>query len=584
MKKRFTSIILILAIILSTFTPVLATENSDYLNQAENLKLLGVFQGTNNGFELDREATRVEGVIMLIRLLGKEEKAKALSHENTSFTDVPDWAKGYVNYAYKNGLTKGIGDNLFGSNDKINAKSYVTFMLRALGYDDNNGDFSYENAINFAEEKKILNEKDVKELTSKTFLRGHIANISMRSLMSNMKGKSISLLSKLVDEGVILKTIADKIIESDKMNLEVHFIDVGQADSILIKKGDESMLIDAGNNTDGNLVVNYLKKQNIKRLDYIIGSHPHADHIGGLDDVIDTFEVGKIIMPNVIATTKTFEDVLDSIARKGLVITKPKVGEQYYLSGAEIIILAPNEDKYTNTNDYSVVVKVINGKNSFLFTGDAEKASEIEMINKNKELLKSDVLKLGHHGSTTSTTKDFLDIVNPKYGVITVGKDNIYGHPHKELLSTLEAKGIKVYRTDLDGNIIAISDGNTIKFNKQVENKAALPATPPLEDPKKDANSNIIISDLDKIGEVITIKNNSLEDVDLTGWTILSIKGNQEYVFPEYILKANSEVTVTSGGIKGDLIWGMGNIWNNSSSDPAVLFDAEKNQIFRFED
>lgn len=586
MKKRCTSIILILAIVLSTFIPVSATETGDYLKQAEKLKLLGVFQGTGNGFELGREATRIEGLVMLIRLLGREEQAKTLINEPSPFTDVPDWARGYVNYAYKNGLSKGIGNNLFGSNDKINAKAYLTFMLRALEYDDSKGDFSYNQVISFAEQKGILTAQDSTELTSKTFLRDHVAKISMLSLKTNIKGKSINLLEKLLAEGVILKTVADQIDKTDDLNLEVHFIDVGQADAILIKKGNEAMLIDAGNNTDGDLIVNYIKEQNIQSLKYVVATHPHEDHIGGLDYVIDTFEIGKIIMSDLIVTSKTFEDVLDSISRKGLFITKAKVGERYYLNGAKIIILAPNGESYANTNDYSVVVKIVNDQNSFLFTGDAEKPSEIEMINKNKELLKSDVLKLGHHGSTTSTTQEFLDIVNPKYAVITTGENNKYGHPDHETLDKLENKKVQVYRTDLDGTIIAISDGNKISFNKRLgENNIPNTEIPPIvKEPTQEINSNVIISNLDKVEEIITIKNMSPEDMDLTGWSILSVKGNQRYVFPEYILRANSTVTVTSGGIEGDLVWGMGNIWNNLSSDPAVLFDAGNNQIFRFED
>ena len=202
---------------------------------------------------------------------------------------------------------------------------------------------------------------------------------------------------------------------------------------------------------------------------YIIGTHPHADHIGGLDDVIDAFDIGTIIMPNKISTTKTFEDVLDSIARKGLSITKPKPGQTYDLNGAEVIILGPVEEKYSNINNYSVVAKLVNGKNTFLFTGDAEAMSEREMLDKNKEILKSDLLKSGHHGSDTSTSQDFLDAVNPKYAVITVGIDNRYGHPDTVVLDRLEMKKVQVYRTDLDGTIIAISDGDIISFTKEID-------------------------------------------------------------------------------------------------------------------
>lgn len=355
--------------------------------------------------------------------------------------------------------------------------------------------------------------------------------------------------------------------------LEVHFIDVGQADSTLIKKGKEAMLIDAGNDADGKLVVNYIKEQKIKKLKYVIGTHPHEDHIGGLDDVIDNFEVEKVIMPNAIATTKTFEDVLDSIDKKGLTITKPKVGDKYTLNGAEFIILAPNSENYTSTNDYSVVVKLVNGMSSFLFTGDAEELSEKEILKNNKSLLVSNVLKLGHHGSVTSTSQEFLDAVHPNIAVIFSETGNSYGHPHKEIIERLEKKHVDILRTDLLGTIVIKSDGKHLMHN---DREVVLYSNSPVPE--------IIISDVDKAGELVTIKNMSPTEFNLGGWKLLSVTGNQEYIFPDYILKGGSSVTVTSGDKEGDLNWGSQNIWNNSKSDPAVLYDRNGNERFRYDD
>lgn len=262
------------------------------------------------------------------------------------------------------------------------------------------------------------------------------------------------------------ETIDDNITEG---NLEVHFIDVGQGDSTLIINGEESMLIDGGKNQDAESLVNYIRNQNITKLKYVIGTHPHEDHIGGLDKVIDNFDVEKVIMPNVTATTKTFEDVLDSIMNKGLTITKAKSGDKYDLNGAEIDILGPNSEKYSNLNNYSVVVKLTFGNNSFMFTGDAEELAEKEILEKYAYKLKSDVLKLGHHGSSTSNSEEFLSLVNPEFAVISLGKDNTYGHPHKEVLERVMAKDIHIYRTDEEGTIIVISDGNIITFNNGVK-------------------------------------------------------------------------------------------------------------------
>ena len=261
------------------------------------------------------------------------------------------------------------------------------------------------------------------------------------------------------------RELKDETIKSEE-NLEVHFIDVGQGDAILIKQNGYNMLIDAGDNKYEQIVVDYLKENGITRLDYVIGTHPHADHIGGLDAVINTFDIGKVIMPNIIHTTKTFEDVLIAIENKGLKITTPNIGDSYELGNANFEILAPKSKSYTELNNYSVVIRMICGKTSFLFAGDAEDISEKEMLDSGRNL-KADVLKVGHHGSDTSTTAVFLDAVSPAYAVIQVGKDNKYGHPTTEIINRLEERNIKIYRNDLDGNIIAISDGENIEFNTE---------------------------------------------------------------------------------------------------------------------
>ncbi len=266
----------------------------------------------------------------------------------------------------------------------------------------------------------------------------------------------------------VLKSQGNSEYENLGDDFRVHYIDVGQGDSILVQSGEEYMLIDGGKNVAADTVVNYLKSQNVKKLKYVIGTHPHEDHIGGLDDVIDTFDVENVIMPNVTHNTKSFEDVLDSIMNKGLTITPAVSGERYALGDAELLILAPNGDGYKDLNDYSVVARVQYGNTSFMFTGDAEGISEKEMIDVYGSSLRTDVLKLGHHGSTTSTTNDFLELVNPSVAVITVGKDNTYGHPHKEIIERLEKNNIRIYRTDLDGNILATSDGNSVEFSDGV--------------------------------------------------------------------------------------------------------------------
>lgn len=250
-------------------------------------------------------------------------------------------------------------------------------------------------------------------------------------------------------------------------NLQVHFIDVGQGDSIFIElPNGETALIDGGPRSSEEMVLNYLSKQGVEKIDYLVATHPHEDHIGGLIGVVENYDIGKIYMPDVVHTTKTFENLLLAIQNKGYKISKAEAGDRILdKEGLSIHILAPEINvSVDNLNNYSIVLRLDYGKNSFLFTGDAESQSEETMINKGYGL-KSDVLKVGHHGSSTSTTDEFLNKVEPKYAVISCGKDNRYGHPHEEIIAKLTNKNIKIYRTDMDGNIIATSDGEKITFS-----------------------------------------------------------------------------------------------------------------------
>ena len=248
--------------------------------------------------------------------------------------------------------------------------------------------------------------------------------------------------------------------------MKVHFIDVGQGDSILVETDSHTLLIDAGENNQGTYVVNYLKSQGIDTLDYVIGTHPHSDHIGGLDVVIQQLDVSKVILPAVEHSTKTYEDVLLAIANKGLKITKPVVGTEYKLGEATFTIIAPNSAEYSDLNDYSVSIRLVYGDTSFVFTGDADTVSETEMVNNGLDL-SADVLKLGHHGSAYSNNSFFLNAVNPTYAVISVGEGNSYGHPHREVLEDMQSRDVEVYRTDLQGTITIFSDGTDLTFETQ---------------------------------------------------------------------------------------------------------------------
>ncbi|MDO5518890.1 MAG: MBL fold metallo-hydrolase [bacterium] len=248
--------------------------------------------------------------------------------------------------------------------------------------------------------------------------------------------------------------------DSSASNLEVHFIDVGQGDCILLRSDNQTMLIDAGDNNYGKGVVTYLSNLGIKKLDYLVGTHPDADHIGGLDNVISSLDIGKIYMPKKQSNTKTFEDVLTAIAKKGLKVSSPKVGDTFTLGSANISVLGPI-NTYEDNNNNSIVLKVTHGKNSFLLTGDAELEAEEDMVASGEDL-SATVLKVGHHGSHSSTSRSLLDKVNPTYAVISCGVDNKYGHPHTETMTYLKRYNVTVYRTDQQKTIVMTSDGKKI--------------------------------------------------------------------------------------------------------------------------
>lgn len=251
-------------------------------------------------------------------------------------------------------------------------------------------------------------------------------------------------------------------------DLSVHFINVGQGDCSLIISDGQTALIDAGEAEYGDTVVSYLNSQGIKKLDYVIVTHPHSDHMGGIATVLESFDVGKVVVPKVsdemAPTTKTYRVFLQTVQNEGLKLTQAKVGDVYNLGEASFELLAPNSD-YKDLNNYSIVSLLTYGENKFLFTGDAESKSEKEMLEKNL-LTKVDVLKVGHHGSSTSSKKKFLEVVSPDYAVILCG-DNSYNHPHEDTVDNLLEYTDNIYRTDQQGTVVFTSDGKELSVKHE---------------------------------------------------------------------------------------------------------------------
>lgn len=295
-----------------------------------------------------------------------------------------------------------------------------------------------------------------------------------RSKKSKSKFRSLIIILLAIVYGVWISEMdstlsfdnTDTTFQEVDSNLEIQYLDVGQADAILIENSGEFLLIDAGNNEDGKLIVQYCQEMGITKLKYLVGTHPHEDHIGGMDDVIEAFEIGTIYIPDVITTTKTFTDVLDAIEAKNMTYTVPKIGEKFSVGDANIRVIYTGTDS-KDLNDASIVLKLTFGTNTFLFTGDATEDVEEVILD---EDIQADVLKVAHHGSSYSTSDKFLETVNPKYAILSVGSGNSYGHPHDEVLNKLLKKNIMIHRTDLEGTIILTSDGKNISIQSHKTN------------------------------------------------------------------------------------------------------------------
>ena len=248
--------------------------------------------------------------------------------------------------------------------------------------------------------------------------------------------------------------------------LTVHSIDVGQADCALMECGGKYMLIDGGNVGDSSLVVSYLEKQGVEALELVVCTHAHEDHVGGLPGVLAVYPTAAVWSPTKTYSSKCFDDFVYYAGQQDLAITIPTPGQTFSLSSAKVTVLGPTQS-YADPNNTSIVLMVEFGENRFLFTGDMETEAENDMLDYWGESYnwKTDVLKVGHHGSNTSTGYRFLYAVMPAHGVISVGEDNSYGHPHEEPMSRLHDADVTTYRTDKMGTILAVSDGKTISFS-----------------------------------------------------------------------------------------------------------------------
>lgn len=297
--------------------------------------------------------------------------------------------------------------------------------------------------------KDILNEQGV--ISQNIYIDQNVEE--------NTDGENVDKITS--KDNTIVNNKIDSLIEenTNTNNLGIYVFDVGQADSILVSCNEKYMLIDAGNNADGKLIVKELQDMGITSIDYLIGTHAHEDHIGGMDDIIDNFDVKNFYMPSKQYTSATYKSVVKSANNKNLKIESPKIGYKFKLGNAVCEVMSIDNDA-NELNLTSIVIEVTHGENKFLFMGDAEIENEESRLWED-----IDVLKVGHHGSRTSTSEEFIEQTKPEVAIISLGKNNSYGHPHKEVKELLEEYDISIYRTDTQGTIHVISDGEKYKID-----------------------------------------------------------------------------------------------------------------------
>lgn len=354
-------------------------------------------------------------------------------------------------------------------------------------------------------------------------------------------------------------------------DMRVHFIDVGQGDSILIESpNDAYMLIDGGDKGSGDEVVAYLDAQGIDTLDYVVATHPDADHIGGLIDVLKEKEIEHWIDSGKAHTSQTYLEMLSLIDEKDIDFIVPQIDDTIDFDDAlDVVVLQADEDASDN-NEASVVLKVTYNDRSFLFAADAGVKKEKDMLAQD---IDADVLKAGHHGSNTSSSEAFIKAVSPEVTILSYGEGNKYGHPHAEVTNLLEKYNSLIYATAQSGTIVVETDGVNLSVLD-----ADVVTTTPQQKPQAEANvPNVTITAKDALSEVVSIKNNGAEAVDVTNWTLVSVQGDQRFTFPSFTLQPGKTVHITSGDNKRDggayMHWSGRQIWANDGDAAQLLND-----------
>lgn len=369
---------------------------------------------------------------------------------------------------------------------------------------------------------------------------------------------------------------AEETYEEPLKEMAVHFIDVGQGDSIFIEAPNgETMLIDGGVKGAGTEVVAYLKAQGVNRLDYVVATHPDADHIGGLISVLNSISIKEFIDSGKVHTSQTYEEMLSLIQAKNIKFTIPEAGDDIQLEDNLIVEVLAADETASDNNDASIVLRAEYQNISFLLMGDADHGVEQQLLQKGTDV-QATILKAGHHGSNTSSSQKFLEAVSPLATILSYGQDNKYGHPHAEVIDILQNVNSEIYSTAEAGTIVITTDGVTYDIDAQQWSGIGATNSIPLPASTKSGKVELISKDVHE--EIVVIQNSSNQAVDLEGWKLLSVEGDQVFNFPDINLAPGKKLSITSGPNAktgaATLEWSKRQIWLNSG-DAAQLVNAK---------
>jgi beta-lactamase superfamily II metal-dependent hydrolase len=586
MKKHsfIKSLILVCLILSFSIISTYAEEPSSWAKESvEVLKAQNVLQ---NEFykNYTQNITRKDFAYLSVRLY-ETLTEEMLPEGDNPFTDTSD---SYVIKGYHAGILSGYGGGLYGPDDLITREQLAILLMKTLKaagieYDtDTNGSY-------FADDSSISD-------WAKSYVYLANCNGLLNGVGCNMvapKANATREQSMIMADRILEKYCCD-VIGGDL--LEVHFIDVGQGDASLIKYKDFAILIDGGDNAYGPVVVDYLNGQDIDDIDIMVATHVHADHIGGLDNVLCAYDVHTIIDSGEVADTRTYQDYMSAVNSEideiGCVFIEDKDMVFEIDDNISFRIIEMGDD-YSNSNDNSVVSVLSYNDVDFLFTGDLEEDVERAQVGNLPENV--EVYQVGHHGSNTSSSLEMLNKTTPEIAIISAGIDNKYGHPHEETLVKFKSLDIETYCISLCGSIEVITDGLNVTVGKgsvaldpddipdvslpEIVQNPVVTIEPTVD------NVDVSITSVDKVAEIVKIRNDSATSLNMSNWTLVSVAGNQTYSFPNgFNLGAGCEVQVTSGrkavddGINS-LLWCKSYIWNNDDPDPAELYDSEGNLL-----